>query len=117
MRANQFQLRKLFEYVTICSILMAFAPILGMGAAIGLMLLTLSIMLRRGFVAILMLIGTLLAADAGFTWLGDDVSMGRSVAVIVAAGIVCAWLNFYRTKRSGPEQNRPTAIWGSRGQG
>ena len=90
-REAQFGLRSLFEYVTLCSILLALSSVLGVATSLILMLMGLALWARRGWIALAMLMAASLAADGSFDLPNSGLSMVRQIAVILLAASLCSW--------------------------
>ena len=89
--ATQFPLWSVFEFVTLCSVILALSAVIGLGASVCLMLMALFLWLKRGLFALLMLMAASLIADwSGFPRMGAE-PLVRQTAVIVLATALCSW--------------------------
>jgi len=97
--ANQFSLIEMFEYVTICSILAALSGIIGIGASLLLMLLTLAIWLRAGSIAMVLLLFVLLAADSPSSPMSSLAEYGHAPLAGLFAFNIALWYGMRRRGR------------------
>jgi hypothetical protein len=96
-REAQFTLADLFEFVTMCAILAALAPLVGVAAAVCLMLMALALSAWQGWLALALLMAASLAAD----WRDGpaaDSGVGRQVVVMVLAGGLSGWRHLRRSR-------------------
>ena len=92
----QFSLSELFEYVTICSILAALSPLIGILATVLLMLLALAIWARAGKVAMMMLMAILLAANAPRSPVTEWFPYGQQLLSSPLALAIAVWYGYRR---------------------
>lgn len=93
---RQFSLWSLLEYMTLCSVLLAFVPVVGTAATSALILLALALWARQGFVALAMLMAASLAADWSHRSLHSASTAGPQVVVLLLAAALCLG---YRLRR------------------
>lgn len=93
---RQFSLWSLLEYMTLCSVLLAFVPAVGTAATSALILLALALWARQGFVALAMLMAASLAADWSHRSLHSASTAGPQVVVLLLAAALCLG---YRLRR------------------
>jgi hypothetical protein len=106
-RRHQFGLSSLFEFVTVCGLLSALAPLIGAGAMVGLILMALSLWVRRGELALLFLVAACLAADRPGDVSPEVGAVFRQLLVILTAAGLSNW---YRLRRCHPgDQHAPPA--------
>jgi len=88
---RQFTLRSLFELTTVCGVLAALAPLLGMGGAASLMFLALALHLRLGALSLIALMAAVLTSDAASDSPFANSAFIQQTALCLAAAAVCAW--------------------------
>jgi hypothetical protein len=87
---HQFTLLSLFELTTVCALLSAAIPLLGLQAAASLMLFAAALNSRLGWLALLSLIATILLAS-GPSGLNADTTSERQAIALLASTLICAW--------------------------
>ena len=102
----QFSLSELFEYVTICSILAALSPLIGILASVLLMLLALAIWARAGKLAMIMLMAVLLAANAPRSPVTEWFPYGQQLLSAPLALAIAVWYGYRRTRREHDAANQ-----------
>lgn len=98
MSRQQFSLRALFEYTTLCCLLAAMSSGLGIGPSVCLMLLGLALTIGQGLLSLGMLGAAVIAVAFSATPGGDE--FNRLSATVLAAGGVCGWYR-WRAQSSG----------------
>lgn len=96
--AMQFSLAELFESVTVCSLPLAFAPVLGPATSGLVSAMSLAMWLRQGLAAIGLLMAASLAGDLRGAALDSNTSLLRQLIIAALAAAVCCW---YRVRRRG----------------
>jgi len=90
-RDARFPLWSVFEFVTLCAVMCALSPVIGVGASACLMMLALFLWLKTGMAALVMFMAACLLAD----WSGNPRPSAdpliRQLVVISAATAVCGW--------------------------
>jgi len=94
--AGQFTLRSLFELTTLCGMLAALVPAVGVGGAVSLMFFALCLHLRLGGLSLIALAGAFFTSPLSA---GADsyTPLTRQIAVALAATAVCGWY-WYRSR-------------------
>ncbi len=95
----QFGLLALFEYLTLCGLILAFAAAMGVVATSILMAFALALAARQGWLALASLCGAILAVGGHATFADERHSYGRIATVWLVAAIVCVWY-VYRRRRA-----------------
>lgn len=90
VQKSQFALISLFEYTTICAILLANSTLIGLAASVPLMLMAMAIWARQGWLALGLLAAASLTADV---WADpfQMASVPRQLLVMLPAALVVAW--------------------------
>jgi hypothetical protein len=104
-RETQFTLAALFEYVTLCAILAALSPLVGVASGVFLMLMALALIARQGWLALAMLMAASLAADWPYLPHAES-SFGRQFFVLLLGGGLAGWRHLRRSSRSGESASR-----------
>ena len=100
-REGQFQLSVLFEFVTICSVLAAASPAIGAASSACLMLMSLAVWARQGFMALAMLAGACLATSPPLSDATEFVTVSMRECVVCLLGVgTCYWYRFRRAPLS-----------------
>ena len=92
----QFDLLSLFEFVTLCSILLAFSAILGITTSVLLMLMALAIWTRQGRLALTMFIAAVLASDIRMYSPEENWFLARHALVVLLGTLLPAWYQLRR---------------------
>lgn len=92
----QFGLASLLGFVTVCAVLSALAGAIGISASVLLMLMSLALWARQGWLAMAMLLSASLAADLPLPTPGVESTIVRQVLVFLSAAVLCGW---YRLRR------------------
>lgn len=90
MKSLQFSIAALLEWVTLCGALLALSPLLGILPAMALMLMGMCLLARCGPLALALLAGALLAADATPAP-SDALFYIRCPLIILIAFGLCVW--------------------------
>ncbi len=90
----QFSLRTLFEYVTVCAVILALSPATGIMAGTFLMLFALTLWMRLGWLAVGALMAASVTADLPLDAMDDGMSVIRQSAVIALAALISIWYRF-----------------------
>ena len=98
-RDGQFSLIAVFEFVTICAVLAASTPLLGILTAVCLMLFALALWLKLGLLALAMLVAAILAID----WHPETLNSARHLVLLLMIGLLCAWYEWRRRRRRAAE--------------
>ena len=92
----QFSLAALFEYTTLCGVLLALSGILGLASSVLLMGMGLALGARQGLLALTTLMAASLAADWPSSSTDGDSSIQRQLMVMLLAALLIGW---YRLRR------------------
>jgi hypothetical protein len=102
MRRMQFSLASLLEFTTICSVLLALSPLLGLAATLWLIFMSLSVSVRIGPLAIVAFGGALLADTPGGGPLVSDASLPRTAAIVGSSLAISFWYRWRRSSEAAP---------------
>jgi hypothetical protein len=87
----QFSLAAVFEYTTLCAVLCAFSPVVGIMSSLFLMVMALSLGAKQGLAALIMLMVASISADWQFGLSGDGRGIWRQLMLMLLAALVCYW--------------------------
>jgi hypothetical protein len=90
----QFSLLAMLEYMTICSLLAALSPLVGMPASVALMLLALAVWVRIGLLAIALLMVSLMAACGLLDPRSDMTGFAQTIVTVLAALAIAFWFRW-----------------------
>jgi hypothetical protein len=91
--AAQFSLMSLFEFTTICCLIAALSSLIGLTAGLFLMAFALSLLIRNGASAIIMLMSASLAAGLVATE-GSNTGFISQLAIFPTAALISWWYRF-----------------------
>jgi hypothetical protein len=90
----QYDLRTLFQFTSLCGILLAFAPTVGVLVSVGLILLATALATHQGWVAIVSLAFATFALDVSIDGMQTGTPYRHLVFMALASGVL--WWYFSR---------------------
>lgn len=103
VQSHQFNLKDLFEFLTICAILSAASPLIGIAPSLVLIVMTAALWTRQGWLVLALLAAGLLVADmpSSADASGGTASYGSQVVMILIASGLVFWCRLRCTGTTG----------------